>query len=111
MKTPISLVCVCLFALCALGAAQDAPKSLSCTKTRKLTITGMVSNDGKTIRGEQNTAWIVTNAEKLHNFLGHQVSVKGTLDPLTNQLRVLSVKMAQEAGTYSSRIGDSAFRR
>lgn len=61
----------------------------------------MVSKDGKTILGEQNTAWIVTNAEKLQNFLGHQVPVKGTLDPLTNQLRVLSVKMAQKAGTYT----------
>jgi hypothetical protein len=104
----ISLACECLFALCALGAAQDAPQSLSSTK--KLTITGMVSNDGKTILGEQNTAWIVTHAEKLQDFLGHQVSVKGTLDPLTNQLRVLSGKMTQEAGTYTSRLRDSAFR-
>lgn len=95
----ISLACVCLFALCALGAAQNAPKSASSTKIKKLTITGMVSNDGKTILGEQNTAWIFANAEKLQNFLGHQVPVKGTLDPLTNQLRVLSVKMAQKAGT------------
>ena len=57
--------------------------SLSSTKIKKLTITGMVSNDGKTIRGEPNTAWIVTNGEKLQNFLGRQVPVKGTLDPLT----------------------------
>jgi hypothetical protein len=111
MKRSIPLICGCLFVLCTLAAAQDAPKSPSSTKAKKVTIMGMVTSDGKTILGERNTAWIVENAEKLQNFLGHQVSVKGTLDPVTNRLQVLSVKMVQDMGTYTSRLGDSAFRR
>lgn len=78
---------------------------------KKVTIMGTVSSDGKTILGERNTAWIVDNAEKLQNFLGHQVSVRGTLDPVTNRLLVLSVKMVQDMRPHTSWLGDSAFRR
>jgi hypothetical protein len=77
---------------------------------KKVTISGKISEDGKAIVAE-GRAWIVSNVETLQNHLGEHVSVKGFLDPVSNRLEVLSMKIMRNEVSASARIGDSAFRR
>jgi hypothetical protein len=98
-----------VFALCFFSVAQTAPSNSS-TRMKKVTISGKISEDGKAIVAE-GRAWIVSNVETLQNHLGEHVSVKGFLDPVSNRLEVLSMKIMRNEVSASARIGDSAFRR
>jgi len=98
-----------VFALCLSSVAQRAPSNSS-TRTKKVTISGEISQDGKAIVAD-GKAWIVSNIERLQNHLGEHVAVKGFLDPVTNRLKVLSMKILRNEVSASARLGDSAFRR
>jgi hypothetical protein len=98
-----------VFALCLSSLAQTAASNSS-TGTKKVTISGKISQDGKAIVAD-GKAWIVSNVERLQNHLGEHVAVKGFLDPVTNRLEVLSMKILRNEVSASARLGDSAFRR
>ena len=108
--TRISLLtALMVFALCLSSVAQTAPSN-SRTPTKKVTISGKISQDGKAIVAD-GKAWIVSNVERLQNHLGEHVTIKGFLDPVTNRLEVLSMKILRNEVSASARLGDSAFRR
>ena len=108
--TRISLLtALMVFALCLSSVAQTAPSNSS-TRTKKVTISGKIDQDGKAIVAD-GKAWIVSNVERLQNHLGEHVTVKGFLDPVTNRLEVLSMKILRNEVSASARLGDSAFRR
>jgi hypothetical protein len=77
---------------------------------KKMTISGKISDDGKAIVAEGRT-WFVSNVEKVRTHVGQNVTVKGLLNPVTNQIEVLSMKMMQAEPSTAVRLGDSAFRR
>lgn len=103
------LTALMAFALCLSSVAQTAPSNSS-TPTKKVTVSGKISQDGRAIVAD-GKAWIVSNVERLQNHLGEHVTVKGFLDPVTNRLEVLSMKILRNEVSASARLGDSAFRR
>jgi hypothetical protein len=104
LSTTLLVVSLSLFAS-AQGVNQAAAP-----KTKKVTISGRVSDDGKVIIAE-GRAWAVSNVEKLRDYLGKTVTVKALKNPLSNEIEVVSMKLATVPTTASARLGDSAFRR
>jgi hypothetical protein len=102
------LIALMVFALSLSLAAQTA--SSNNARAKKVTISGKINDDGRAVVAE-GRAWIVSNVEKLQNHVGEHVTVKGFLDPVTNRLEVLSMKIMRNEVSASARIGDSAFRR
>jgi hypothetical protein len=109
VKRIVLLTTLVMFALSLSLAAQTASSNNS-IRTKKVTISGKISDDGTALVAE-GKAWIVSNVEKLQSHLGEHVTVKGFLDPATNRLEVLSMKIMRNDVSASARIGDSAFRR
>ena len=109
MKRISLLTALMIFALCLSSVAQTAPSNSS-TRTKKVTISGKISEDGKAIVAE-GKAWVVSNVERLQNHVGEHITVKGFLDPVTNRLEVVSMKIMRNQVSASARLGDSAFRR
>lgn len=108
MKRISLLIALMVFALSLSLAAQTA--SSNNARAKKVTISGKINDDGRAVVAE-GRAWIVSNVEKLQNHVGEHVTVKGFLDPVTNRLEVLSMKIMRNEVSASARIGDSAFRR
>ena len=109
MKRISVFTALMVFALCFFYEAQTAPSNSS-TRTKKVTISGKISEDGKAIVAE-GKAWVVSNVERLQNHVGQHITVKGFLDPVTNRLEVVSMKIMRNDVSASARLGDSAFRR
>lgn len=105
MATLFALV-VTVSIYCAAQTAQPGGAG----HPKKMTISGKISDDGKAIVAEGRT-WLVSNVEKVRIHVGQNVKVKGLLNPVTNQIEVLSMKMMQAEPSTAARLGDSAFRR
>jgi hypothetical protein len=80
-------------------------------KTKALTISGKVGDDGKTLLGQNNSTWSVLNPDTLVGHAGQQVKVKCRVSPENHDIRILSVKALDAQTTYVANKGDSAFRR
>jgi len=102
------LISLMVFVVSLSLAAQTA--SSNNTRTKKVTFSGKISADGRAVVAD-GKAWIVSNVERLQNHLGEHVTVRGFLDPVTNRLEVLSMKIVRNEVSASARLGDSAFRR
>jgi hypothetical protein len=98
-----------VLSLSLFGSAQGVNPAPT-AKARKVTISGRVSDDGKAIVAE-GRAWAVSNVEKLRDYLGKTVTVKALRNPISNEIEVVSTKLATVPTTASARLGDSAFRR
>ena len=108
MKRISLLTALMVFALSLSLAAQTA--SSNNIRAKKVTISGKISDDGRAVVAD-GKAWIVNNVEKFQSHLGEHVTVKGFMDPVTNRLEVLSMKIMRNEVSASARLGDSAFRR
>jgi hypothetical protein len=100
--------------------AQDHAKSdtgkQENSKTRAasmkaVTLTGLVSDDGKALVSEKDDVWEVSNPNALVGHEGRQVTVKCQMYSEKNEIRVLSLRVSQGEVKYAARLGDSAFRR
>ena len=109
MKRIAPLAALLVFALSISAAAQTTQSSGS-ARSKKVTISGKISDDGKAIVAG-GRAWVVSNVEKLREHVGENVTVKGLLDPITSRIEVLSMKLSRNEVSASARAGDSAFRR
>ena len=89
--------------LCATAAAQSDSQD----NFVKAVVSGKVSEDGRTLVGDNGT-WTVSNPATLTGREGHVVKVKCRLYA-ANKIVVLSVKLAE--AQYVANHGDSAFRR
>jgi len=109
------------FVLVLLGVAtaQDKAKpgvdpdhmQASVPSHKMLTISGKVSDDGKTFITDIDSEWALSNAEALKGREGARVTVKCYIDADRDTLHVLSVKSEQVELKYAAKRGDSAFRR
>ena len=104
--------------LCGIAVAQStttqnaspAPgaKTLS---ARVVTLSGTIAEDCKTLLAEKNdTRWTIMNPDALKGHEGHQVTLKGRVEPGKTEIQVFKVRMKPEAPS-AARLGDSAFRR
>jgi hypothetical protein len=106
----ISLLTTLVVLALSLSLAAQTGSSNNSARPKKVTISGKISDDGRAVVAE-GRAWIVSNGEKLQSHLGEHVTIKGFLDPVTNRIEVLSMKIMRNEVSASARFGDSAFRR
>jgi hypothetical protein len=103
----IAALTTLLAPVCATAQTSAAPPAPA--KPTKVSFTGKIREDGRVILVE-GRAWVVSNVEKLREHAGQSVSVKGLLDPITNEIHVVSMKLIRPP-VSTARLGDSAFRR
>jgi len=92
------------------AASQNHGTSKSST-AKSITISGRVSEDGKSFIAKNGEPWSVTNPEALAGRQSKQVKVKCQKDSANHTVRVLSVKPVAAQVKYAPNPGDSAFRR
>lgn len=88
--------------------AQEHPTAFV---AKPLTVSGKVSNDGKSLLTDIDTEWTVSNADALKGHEGRLVRVKCFVDTEKNMIKVLSVRRDDSDSNYAARHTDSAFRR
>ncbi len=119
MKQSLSGMLAFVLVLLGVVTAQDKAKlgvgpdnrQASVPSHKTLTISGKVSDDGKTFITDIDSEWTVNNAEALKGHEGGRATVKCYIDPDRDTLHVLSVKSEQVELKYAAKRGDSAFRR
>jgi hypothetical protein len=92
----------------ALGQSNRHGKS---TAPKASTISGTVSQDGKSLIGKSGEPWFVANPATLVGHEGQQVKVKCQLSSGMHDIHVLSVKTVATQTKYAVNLGDAAFRR
>lgn len=97
-----------LLPVSAFGQDHNAAKSSS---PKSISISGRVSEDGKTLTAKNGESWSVTNPDALGGHVKQQVKVKCEVSSTTRDIRVLSVKTLATLAAYHANPGDSAFRR
>jgi hypothetical protein len=100
----IASLVAALLPVCAVAQTSAPPG-----KATKVSFSGRIREDGRAILVE-GRAWVVSNVEKLREHTGETVSVKGLLDPVTNEIHIVSMKLTRPP-VNAARLGDSAFRR
>jgi hypothetical protein len=92
-------------------ASSSSPANGVAASSKALTVSGKVSNDGKTLLTDIDSEWTVGNPEVLKGHEGRLVTVKCYVDTEKNRIHVLSVKRADTGSSYAAKTADSAFRR
>jgi hypothetical protein len=97
MKKMIAIV----FALSLLTSfslvAQDTMQSAtnSDTSTRAASVTGKISDDGKTfVCDKDGKTWTISNPDAVKGHEGHHVTLKAHVSADKNEVEVVSLKMA-----------------
>jgi len=110
MKRPIfSFLLIPLALCCCASGQQNSPAKSSTFKA--FTISGKVSEDGRSLVARNGQPWLVTNPEALVGNQDRQVKVKCRISPGSHDIFVLSVKTTTPQTTNAVNLGDSAFRR
>ena len=74
----------------------SSPTSNSTLSTNPMSISGKVSDDGKTFVSDKDSkSWTVSNPDALKGHEGHQVTLSANVNGDKNELQVLSVKMIE----------------
>jgi len=99
----VTFAVVAMMSLIAIGqditkqdtAKQDSVASAKMS-TSALTISGKVSDDGKTfVNDKDSKTWTVSNPDALKGHEGHQVSVTANVNADKNEVTILTVKMVK----------------
>ena len=91
-----------------LAAGQNNNSGKRAAKS--VTISGRVSEDGKSLTAKNGESWSVTNPDALAGHAKQQVKAKCE-SSADHSIRVLSVKILATPATYHFNPNDSAFRR
>jgi hypothetical protein len=79
-------------------AAQDAAKQdnmKAATSAKAASITGKISDDGKTfVSDKDGKSWTINNPDLVKGHEGHHVTLKAHVAADTNTVEVVSLKMA-----------------
>ena len=75
------------------GYPQSGSQGTMGENTKSNTVKGTVSQDGKTLVGDDGKSWTIENPEAVKGHEGHHVELKGSADAATNQIQVSSVKV------------------
>ena len=62
-----------------------------------MTVSGKISDDGKTVTDKNGKSWTVKNPEALKGHEGHDVTLKAHVYNSTSEVHIMSVKMAKSA--------------
>lgn len=103
-----------LAALLLLGAlatpAQSTVNPVSSPK-KAVTISGQLSEDGKTLVGSNDDFWTISNPAVLVGHEGQQITVKCQVSPDKSSIHVFFLKTRVTEAKYVVNHSDSAFRR
>ncbi|OLC93214.1 MAG: hypothetical protein DMG35_05365 [Acidobacteria bacterium] len=97
--------------LLPIPAAGQNNSSGKSSTAKSITISGRVSEDGKSVIARNGEPWSVTNPGALAGHENQQVKVKCQKTSADHSVRVLSVKTVATPTMYHVNPSDSAFRR
>jgi hypothetical protein len=97
-----------LFPVSAFGQEKSIDKS---SAAKAVTISGRVSEDGKSLIAKNGEPWSITNPGSLAGHESRQVKIKCRKLSADHRIQVLSVKTVATPTTYHANPNDSAFRR
>ncbi|HZR59151.1 MAG TPA: hypothetical protein VFA74_19955 [Terriglobales bacterium] len=99
MKIISKLMIFCCLSFSIVALAQDAMQNDS-SKTQSdhtgklLSVTGKISNDGKTFTSDADgKSWTIVNPEAVKAHIGHHVTLKAHVNPEKMEINVISLKM------------------
>ena len=101
MRKLMSILFVVSLLACLSLAAQDTmkqdnPKADAAAKTAS--VTGKISDDGKTfVSDSDGKSWTISNPDAVKGHEGHHVTLKAKVSADTNEVNVLSLKMAGDS--------------
>lgn len=104
----LSLLVLPLLAGTAAGQSDSKGKS---NAAKPFTISGKVSEDGKSVVQKNGKLWLVANQAILAGYKDQEVKVKCRISSGDQEIRVLSVKALASQAKYGVHLDDSAFRR
>jgi hypothetical protein len=94
----------------AVSVAQTVT-TVSASPRKAITLAGQISNDGKTLVGNNDELWTIVNPGAVAGHEGQQVTVKCQLSPDKSAIHVFVLKQALAEALYVTHHADSAFRR
>jgi hypothetical protein len=74
---------------------KQEPMKAEKASAKAVSLSGKVSDDGKTFVDKDNKSWTVSNPEALKGHEGHEVTLKAHEDAAKNEIHVVSVKMGK----------------
>ena len=99
----IAFACALVTSLLALAqetypSEQTKPDTTKAEKasTQAVSLSGKLSDDGKTFVDKEGKSWTVSNPEALKGHEGHEVTLKAHLDASKNEVQVVSVKVGKD---------------
>ena len=99
----LAFACALVTSLTALAqgtypSEQTKPDTTKAEKasTKAVSLSGKLSEDGKTFVDRDGKSWTVSNPEALKGHEGHEVTLKAHTDPAKNEVHVVSVKMGKD---------------
>jgi hypothetical protein len=97
--------------LLPISASSQNHGSGKFSAAKPITISGRVSEDGKSLIAKNGEPWSVTNPDALAGHESQQVKVKCQKESADHSVRVLWVKTVPTQIKYAPNPSDSAFRR
>ena len=83
----------------AAAVAQDTMKPDSSMKATTTSVTGKISDDGKSfVSDKDGKTWTITNPDAVKGHEGHHVTLKAQADADKGTVKVQSLKMAKDTG-------------
>jgi hypothetical protein len=77
--------------------AQQSDDSKSGMSMKAVSVTGKISDDGKTFVGDKDSkSWTISNPDAIKGHEGHHVTLQAHLDADKNEVHVVSLKMAKD---------------
>ena len=79
-------------------SAQQPDNSKSGTSMKAVSVTGKISDDGKTFVSDKDSKnWTISNPDAVKGHEGHHVTLQAHVDVDKNEVNVVSLKMAKES--------------
>jgi hypothetical protein len=97
--------------LLPIPAAGQNNGSAKSSAAKSITISGRVSDDGKSLIPKNGEPWSITNPGTLAGHEGQQVKIKCQRLSADHRIQVLSVITVATQIKYAANPSDSAFRR
>jgi len=77
------------------GEMKQEPMKAEKASAKAVSLSGEISDDGKTFVDKDIKSWTVSNPEALKGHEGHEVTLKAHVDEAKNEIHVTSVKMGK----------------
>ena len=79
-------------------SAQQPDISKSSTSMKAVSVTGKISDDGKTFVSDKDSKnWTISNPDAVKGHEGHHVTLQAHVDVDKNEVNVVSLKMAKDS--------------